>query len=169
MNVQLGRIRKDRTLQKWYTTLAFFCRGWDKPQTKGMWGRAWDLNRHQLNTWLKCYCFTRLVCVENIVLHKISIKVAGVACSVQTEVWSWYLFMMYNQTMQQTGKKKLLTTNCTSQNTQDWYSDMCRLLRVAIFSEYISQTYSQQWQMTYHLISGFHCAFLQSLSLLLAA
>ena len=116
MNVQLGRIRKDRTLQKWYTILAFFCRGWDKPQTKGMWGHAWDLNRHFLNTWLKCYCCTRLVCVENIVLHKTSIKVTGVACNVQTEVWSWYLFMMYNQTLQQTEKYiyiYILPTKCT--------------------------------------------------------
>jgi len=58
---------------------------------------------------------------------------------------------MYNQTIQQT-EKKLLPTNYISQNIQDCYSDMCQLLRAAIFSEYISQKHSQQWQMTYHLL-----------------
>jgi hypothetical protein len=146
MNVQLGRIRKDRTLQKWYTLLVFSSRGWDKPQTKGMWWCAWDLNRHLLNTWLKCYCYTRLVCVENIVLHKIW---CCLYCANRSLIMISVHDVKSNNT---TNWKKWLPTNCTSQNTQDWYSDMCRLLRVAIFSEYISQTYSQHWQMTYHVL-----------------
>jgi hypothetical protein len=150
MNVQLGRIWKDMTSQKRYTILVFSCRGWDKPQTKGLWRRAWDLNRPLLNTWLKCYCYTRLVCVQNIVLHKISIKVTGVACSAQTEVIIIYVHDV--QSTNATNWKKLLPTNCTSQNTQGCYYNMCRILRVAIFSGYISQTYSQYWQMTSYLL-----------------
>ena len=57
-----------------------------------------------------------------------------------------------------TNWKKLLPTNCTIQNTQDWYSDMCRPLTVAIFLEYISQTYSQHWQMIYHVKGKGHPA-----------
>jgi len=77
-------------------------------KTKGMWWHSWALNRHLLNTLQKGYFYNRLVCVENIVLHKLSIKVTGVACSVQIEVWSWYLFMM---AIKQCNKQKQIITN----------------------------------------------------------
>jgi hypothetical protein len=142
----IGKDPERQDMQKWHSILVFCCRGWETTQTKGMWRHAWDLKRHLLNTWLKCYSYTRLVCVENIVLHKIHLKWVElpVVCKQKSDH-----DVQSNNT---TNWKKWLPTNCTSQNTQDCYSDVCQLLRVAIFSEYISQTYSQHWQMTYHLL-----------------